>query len=442
MDKKTSSSSHSDVATIVLAGGEGTRLRPLTTKRCKPAVFFGGRFRIIDVAISNALNAGMNKIYVVSQFLAESLDPYLLDAYRSSHFHNADLEILSPPTEDGEEVPYRGTADSVRRNLAHVLSSPAEYFVILSGDQLYRMDLSEMLAFAKKNDADLTIATLPVNQKEATRMGVMKIQPDFAITDFFEKPQDKETLDKFAIAPHIAEKHEALADQSYLASMGIYIFKRRALINLLHEDHRDDFGQHLIPTQLKKGKTFAYLFNGYWEDIGTVDAYYHANLKLTHETPALDLYSNTLPIYTQSHSLPSPFIRNTKIEDAIICDGSIIKGERIAKSMIGMRTNIAEGTIITDSIVMSSSPKEHLQPVKIGKNCQIHKAIIDVGATIGDNVCLKNTKNLSNFENEWLVIKDDIIVVKAGAKIPDNFSLESLDPDSKDPNGKAKIEAA
>ena len=409
------------VATIILAGGEGTRLQPLTEIRCKPAVTFGGRYRIIDVAVSNAINSGFTDIFVLSQFLASTLNNYLLETYPSHNEGYAHLEVLSPEDSPHGNVWYKGTADSVRQNLPHLLRHPAEYFVILSGDQLYSMDLSDMLEFAKEKDADLTIATIPVGEDEAQRMGVMKIDSEFEITDFYEKPQDPETIRKFAIAPEIAEKHDALDDLSFLGSMGIYIFKREALIKLLTEDTRDDFGKHLIPSQMAKGKTFAYIFDGYWEDIGTIGSYFEANLRLVKNTLCLDLYNKNRPIFTQNITLPSPRISNTTVSESIICDGSVVRADEISRCMIGLNSHIGEKSILRDSILVGWFPHSNREPIQIGTGCTIERAIIDEGVHIGDNVKLVNKEKHKSYDDPWLSVRDGILIVKAGARIPNNF---------------------
>ncbi len=415
----------SDVATIILAGGEGTRLKPLTEIRCKPAVTFGGRYRIIDVAISNSINAGFNDIYVLSQFLAASLTGYLLDTYSGDGMFGAHLEVLTPEqTSDHKKIWYEGTADAVRKNLDKLLEHPAKYFVILSGDQLYSMDLGHMVEMAKKNNADLMIATIPVHELEAKRMGVMKVADDLEIIDFFEKPKETETLLKFALAPEISARRGSLNNLSFLGSMGIYVFKKEALIKLLQEDPRADFGKHLIPSQVTKGKTYAYIFDGYWEDIGTIASYYRANMCLTENSHAcLDLYNEIKPIYTQSISLPAARLTNTTVLDSIICEGSIISAASISQSMVGLKTFIDEETIIQNSILMGSPPRSTKPNIHIGRNCNLNKVIIDEGAYLEDNITLTNKKNMQSFDSKDIAISDGIIIVKSGARIPKGFTL-------------------
>ena len=414
----------SSVSAIILAGGEGNRLFPLTQFRCKPAVTFGGRYRIIDVAVSNAINSSITEVYIISQFLAPTLNNYIANTYISRSSHRAQIRILSPDATLGRKGLYEGTADAVRKNLKTILQSPSKYFVILSGDQLYTMDLSDMLSFAIKKNADLTIATIPVNREEAKRMGVMKVNPSLQITNFFEKPKSTEILEEFQNPAEIGSSNE------YLGSMGIYIFKKEALLELLKEDRREDFGKHLIPTQMGKGKTFAYIFNGYWEDIGTITSFYEANLRLTKNSTCLDLYNERYPIYTEHFHLPSPRLISTKVSDSIICDGSIIEASNITNSMIGIRSHIKKGTKIIDSIIMGNQRYSPLQeetkfsasPFSIGENCHIEKTIIDEHCLIGNNVTLSNPDKIKNYDAKEYFIRDGIIIIPAGTHLPDNFA--------------------
>ncbi len=415
------------VAAVILAGGEGTRLHPLTLSRCKPAISFGGTYRLIDIPISNALNARLGHIFILSQYMANSLHQHITETYRLDPYQGALIEMLSPEERAGKKIWYEGTADAVRKNLDHLLEFDIEYFVILSGDQLYNMDLHDLISFAKQTDADLTIATLPVCKTDANRMGLMQIDDKHCITDFFEKPTEESTLKKFELKEKLLEDNLAC----YLGSMGIYVFKRQTLIDLLTENDGIDFGKHLIPKQIAKGNTFAYFYRGYWEDIGTIASYYEANLALTTQTLALDLYDETNPIYTHPEHLPSPVIENTRIKDSIIGLGSVVEADEISHSLIGLRASIGPGTIIRDSIVIGNqfyNPPEkqidHL-PAKfsIGKNCQIERAIIDEHTHIGDNVQLINKDHLDTYEGDLIFIRDGIIVVPSGTTIPDNFIL-------------------
>jgi len=411
-------------ATVIMAGGQGTRLFPLTQTRCKPDISFAGRYRLIDVPISNSLNSNVNNIFVISQFFASTLNKHISATFSSDPLHGGKIELLSPEETPLKKVWYEGTADAVRKNLPHLLKLPAEYYIILSGDQLYHMNLLDMLNFAKEQDADLTIATLAVKESDAKRMGVMKIDKKKYITQFFEKPTDTQTLNLF-------KNDLEDTDKQYLASMGIYIFKRSALVKLLNEDPREDFGKHLIPTQIaKKQKTAAYIFDGYWEDIGTIRSFYEANLALT-KSDTLDLYNENAPIYAQTINLPSARLKDTLVHDSIICDGSIIGAKEISDSLIGMRSQIHENTIIKKSIVMGHQfyhppkLKENIYPksFSIGKNCLIQNSIIDEHTQIGDNVKLINEQNLEHYDGKYLCVRDGIIVVPSGKTIPNNYTF-------------------
>ncbi|MCB1110607.1 MAG: NTP transferase domain-containing protein, partial [Chlamydiia bacterium] len=287
------------VACVILAGGQGTRLFPLTQHRCKPAVNFGGRYRLIDVPISNSLNSNMNHIFVISQYFSSSLNQHIKETYLLDQFQGGSLNLLTPEERPEGKIWYQGTADAVRQNLEALTQTPIDYFLILSGDQLYNMDLQAMVEFAYDQDADLTIAALPVDQVSAPRLGLLNIDPDYRIIDFQEKPKDPAVLEKFKLSDDFVKEHDIYCGKPpcFLASMGIYVFKKDVLISLLQEDTREDFGKHMIPTQLKRGNASAFLYQGYWEDIGTISSYYDANLALTTNSLGLNLYNEVLPIY-------------------------------------------------------------------------------------------------------------------------------------------------
>lgn len=436
-DIKQSSKRAEKVASIILAGGQGTRLYPLTMTRCKPAVTFGGRYRLIDIPISNSLNSKIRNIYVISQFFATSLNEHIKNTFNLDKYQGSQINMLSPEETTEKKSWYKGTADAVRQNLENLLKTPIEYFLILSGDQLYSMDLEKMVAFAKEKDADLTIATLPVPRRDAPRLGLLKIDEDSFVTDFIEKPQDPKILQKYAL--HKDFIHHLGLDQThsesslYLASMGIYIFKRSALEKLLTQFEGEDFGKHLIPAQIENiGKTAAFVYNGYWEDIGTIKSFYDANLALTQEKLGFDLYNEDNPIYAETLNLPCPRITDTHITQSIVCQGSVIRAKSITHSMIGVRSFIKEGTIVEDSIIMGN--QIYLDPMKpvtlkpptyqIGKNCHIKKTIIDEHVSIGDNVSLTNPTNLQEFDgDDGVYIRDGIIVVTSGTSLPDGFAI-------------------
>lgn len=408
-------------ATIILAGGQGTRLFPLTATRCKPAVSFGGRYRLIDIPISNSLNAGIAQIFVISQYFAAELHQHILSTYHLDQFRlNGGIDLISPQDTTHGKTWFRGTADAVRQNLDFILKNANEYFLILSGDQLYNMDLIEMIELLKKEKADLVIASMPVEEAEAKRMGVLKVGKRNQIVDFFEKPQDEKTLTDF----RMPEK-----STHWLGSMGIYVFRRSALQEIL-KGEGDDFGRHLIPKFIKKGKTIAFTYKGYWEDIGTVLSYYRANLILTEKDTGLNTYDLRNPIYAAPQHVPSPLINGTMVKNSLISQGSIIEAAEITHSVIGLRCIIKKKTIIRDSILMGNRyyyPAQEgdleMKEYSIGENCFIQNAIIDEHTHIGNNVQLTNKKKIQTFDGDGVFIRDGIIIIAPGTTLPDGYIL-------------------
>jgi glucose-1-phosphate adenylyltransferase len=399
------------VMAIILAGGQGTRLHPLTLHRCKPAVSFGGRYRLIDIPISNSLNSKIRKIFVISQYFASGLQQHLSATYKNDSFSKGNLEMLCPEETTSGVRWFRGTADAVRQNLKHLDDPNVDYYLILSGDQLYNIDFLEMVEFAKEKDADLVIASLPVDGKEAKRMGLLKINANCHIDDFHEKPQAEEVLEKFLYK-----------EDKYLGSMGIYVFKKEALHRLL-EKEGDDFGKNLIPQIITQKKSFAFVYNGYWEDIGTVASFYEANLALIDKKNCLQMDDPWRPIYGEKQHLSNTIIRNTQVDRSIISLGCEIEAKEILHSLIGARTNIGEGSIIHDSIIMGNPGTFEDKLLCIGKKCLIEKTIIDENAQIGDYVELTNKKNQLHYDGDGIFIREGIIIVTSGTKIPDHFVL-------------------
>jgi glucose-1-phosphate adenylyltransferase len=422
----------SRVASIVLAGGQGTRLYPLTQTRCKPSVCFGGRYRLIDIPISNSLNAHIHQIFVISQYFASSLQQHILETYQLDYFRFSKIQMLCPEETPSRKTWFKGTADAVRQNIEHLDAAPVDYFLILSGDQLYNINFTEMLNFAKKQDADLVIASIPVEENDAQRMGVLKIDAQGKILDFFEKPSDPKILKQFLLQKESLNGHHILHPDKthYLASMGIYIFKRQALFDLVKEQG-DDFGRDLIPLQTKRGKTVSYVYKGYWEDIGTIASYYQANLALTRRENCLDTYDNHNPIFTHPHNLPSPLIQDTLINHSIISQGAVIHAKEISGSIVGVRIKIDKGSVIRDCVLLGTlfndpqTLQEAIAPenYSIGKNCLLEKVILDESASIGNNVQLTNKDNLTKFDGDGIFIRDGIIIVTSGTRVPDGFIL-------------------
>lgn len=419
------------VAAVILGGGQGTRLYPLTHSLCKPAICFAGEYCLIDVAISNAINAGCDKIYVITQFLSNPLHKHICSTYQGSNiFSNGFVDILSAEQRPTAHNWYQGTADAVRQNLYYLKDTPADYFLILSGDQLYNMDFRNMFAFALGTDADLVLATLPVQEEEAKRMGLMKIDAKGEVKSFAEKPQHKEVLDSFEVNAS-TRKRLGLPEGNplYLGSMGIYLFKRQALIDLLEQDPREDFGKHLIPTKMEMGNTFAYLHGGYWEDIGTIRSFYDANIGLTYPNPHFEYYSDRFLLKKPSH-LPGTKIFNAMVNNSIICQGCVIEADEITHSIVGPRSIIKKGCVIRHSYLMGndfyeppSKQGRYPQNLQISEDCYIQNAIIDKNVFIGKGVRLLNKNNVHHYDSEYACIRDGIIVVPRGACLPDGFTL-------------------
>jgi glucose-1-phosphate adenylyltransferase len=421
-----------EVATIILAGGQGTRLHPLTIHHSKPAVSYGGRYRLIDIPISNSINSDFRQIFVIAQYLSGELQHHISQTYNFDHYNPGSVDVLTPQENElGQKQWFNGTADAVRKNLPTILKSSADYFLVLSGDQLYNINFQQMVSFAQAQNADLTIASIPVLEKDARRMGLLKIDSQCKVIDFAEK--SKESLEKFQLPASFYEewKIQPHKESSYLGSMGIYVFKREALISLLTEDPRDDFGYHLITTAVKNKNTSAFIYCGYWEDIGTVASYYEANLILTHSTKGLDTYDEKNPIYTRPTFLPGPKIKRTKITQSIICEGCIIEADEISNSVIGLRSHIKQGSIIRDTVMLGNhfympplqEGKQVEQDYWIGENCLIEKTIIDEHVQIGNNVKLTNQAKLTQYDGEGIFVRDGIIIVTAGTRLPNNFEF-------------------
>lgn len=422
------------VAAIILGGGQGTRLAPLTDTRCKPAISFGGKYRLIDIPMSNSINSGCLKIFIVTQFLSSSLHQHIFKTYRPSSFSSGFIELLPAEQSPYNKSWYQGPADAVRKNLEYFIDTPVDYFLILSGDQLYNFNFQHMVRHAKTTGADLVIAALPVNEEDAKRMGVLKLDEEGFVTSFFEKPEEEKDLKRMRLPEGALAKMGFTGDPTrpYLGSMGIYLFKRKALLELLKEDDREDFGKHLIPTKVLQGGVSAYAYDGYWEDIGTIQSFFSANVALTKSNSAFNYYDEENPIFSNHNNLPAAKIINAKIKDSIISEGSLIDAVEISDSILGPRSVVKKGTRIHQSYVMGNDFYEppikgeripdHLQ---ISENCVIDHAIVDKHVYIGKGVQLIN-KNKLNYHDDHInhvYIRDGIIIVGRGATLPDGFIL-------------------
>lgn len=432
-DSNLNSANMKGVASIILSGGEGTRLYPLTLSRCKPAINFGGKYRLIDIPISNSIHANCYKIFVLTQFLSSSLHNHIFQTYMQGSKAANQIEILTAQQTPTNKTWYEGTADAVRKNIDYLLECPVEYFLILSGDQLYNINFCEMMKFALETNADVTVAALPVTAQEANRLGILKVNDRHMITDFYEKPQEKTLLQKLRCPSEVLSKLDInpSSRRNYLGSMGIYLFKRKALVDLLLQDPREDFGKHLIPHKVQSGKAAAFIYQGYWEDIGTVETFYKANMSVILDDSPFNFYNEERPIFSNHYDLPPAKFSQTQIDHAILCEGCIVEADEITRSLLGPRTIIKKGCIIRDTYIMgndyyNTSVVDHQRlpshPM-IGENSIIKRAIIDKNACIGQGVQLINKQKLTHYNGENIYIRDGIIVVPRGATIPDGFIL-------------------
>lgn len=414
------------VASIILAGGQGTRLFPLTQTRCKPSVCFGGKYRLIDIPLSNSLNANIEQIFVISQYFASSLQQHIVETYQLDPFRQTQIHMLCPEQTPERKLWFKGTADAIRQNREQLEASDVDYFLILSGDQLYNIDFVDMIRFAKAQDADLTIACIPVEIDEARRMGLLKINPSQQILSFTEKPSDPALLEQYQLSKKDLQGHALCHPDKthYLASMGIYVFKKEALLDLVL-NQGDDFGKDLIPLSVTKEKTSAYVYKGYWEDIGTIGSYYHANMALLSQNHCLNTCDPLNPIFAHPHNLPSPRIKHTQIHNSLIGQGSIIEAKEVINSIIGINLKVEENTIIRNSILLGSlfNQPPGTPHRSIGHDCHIENTIVDEEAQIGNRVELRNTKQLQTFDGEGIFIRDGIIIVASGTQLPDGFTL-------------------
>jgi glucose-1-phosphate adenylyltransferase len=411
---------------IVLSGGRGQRLYPLTKFRSKPAVPLAGKYRIIDIPISNCLNSGVNKIFVLTQFNSASLNKHIVQTYKFDMFNGGFVDILAAEQTPDSANWFQGTADAVRQSIKHFAPYEAEYLIILSGDQLYQMDLHHALEYHVESSAEITVAACPVPAEMAVGMGIMKVQAKGRVAEFREKPKVEELPDLRCTSPECRSHMDG--SREYLASMGIYIFRKQFLIDLLTESNAVDFGKEVFPQAIGKYKVFAYVFDGYWADIGTVRSFFEANLGLTSGLPQFNFYSPQMPVYTHPRNLPGSKLNNCNLHQSIIAEGCILSGADIKHSIIGVRSRIGGGTTIKNSIVMGSDHYEMASDLEanaergvpnigIGNHCTIINAIIDKNARIGDNVSIINAHNQQEKEDDNYCIREGIIVVPKGALI-------------------------
>jgi glucose-1-phosphate adenylyltransferase len=413
------------VVTAILGGGQGSRLWPLTRDRAKPAVPIGGKFRLIDIPISNSLHAGIDRIFVITQFNSASLHRHINQTYRFSAFSLGFVNILAAELTAERRDWYKGTADAVRQTLHRLVEQKPPEVLILSGDQLYLMNIAEFVEAHRVREADLTIAVKPVSREEASGFGILQLDPTGRIIEFVEKPTDPAQLDALALNEQTrAALGFAAPVGSYLASMGIYIFRTGVLSELLVGSDTLDFGREVIPQALDNYKVFSYPHNGYWTDIGTIPSFHQANLDLTLPLPPLNLYDPELRIFTHPRFLPGTKINECFVQFSILGEGSILSGSRVSDSIIGVRSVVRAGSVIERSVIMGASSWESEPPagqdvdLGIGRDCHIKNAIVDFDSRIGDGSKLINEAGIQNADNESYCIREGIIVVPKGAVIP------------------------
>ncbi|WP_010261332.1 glucose-1-phosphate adenylyltransferase [Treponema primitia] len=410
-----------EVLSIVLGGGKGTRLFPLTQARAKPAVPFGGKFRIVDIPISNCINAGFRQIYILTQFNSASLHLHLAHAYNFDTFSKGFVEILAAEQTNEHSGWYEGTADAVRKNFVHFRTQRPDYYIILSGDQLYRMDLQDFLKKHKESGAAITIASTPVSREDASQLGILQVNKKNEITEFLEKPGPTKEIGDYKVPVELKRDKGGKTDE-YLASMGIYIFNAAAMESCLDNDFTD-FGKEIIPTAIHNLKVNAYIFNGYWEDIGTIRSFYEANLELTTLKPRFDFYDEDRPIYTHVRNLPPSKMNFSNMNQSIAAEGCIITNASIANSIVGVRTTIESGASLNGVICMGAdfyeteiqkqqNAEARVPNVGIGKGAIVKGAIIDKNACIGEG-CRIGIDDMNrtdgNYGNYYIV--DGIIVI-------------------------------
>lgn len=420
------------VVAVILGGGAGSRLYPLTSTRSKPAVPIAGKYRLVDIPISNCINSNINRMFVLTQYNSASLNKHIKNTYQFSAFSSGFVDILAAEQTPDSLGWFQGTADAVRQSLKHIMNNDFEYLLILSGDQLYQMDFGDMLENHINKGADITIATIPVGDREAPEFGILKTDAQNYISSFIEKPA-KELLPEWVSD---TGKEMQLLGRNYLASMGIYIFNRKLLFDLLLDDKKDatDFGKEIIPTSIGKYKVQSYQYDGYWTDIGNIYSFYEANLALTMEIPPFNLFDNTKAIYSRARMLPPMKVTGTQIDSSILAEGCIIHASRISNSVIGIRTRIGKETEIDSTYIMGSDYYETLPEMAyslekgipklgIGERCRIKNAIVDKDCRIGNDVSIAGGTHLPDSDHALFTVKDGIVVVKKGAILPDGFTI-------------------
>lgn len=411
-----------DVVAVVLGGGRGTRLYPLTQWRSKPAVPLAGKYRLVDVPISNCINSGLRHIFVLSQFQSASLNRHVARTYRFDPFTPGFVEILAAEQTESSMDWYQGTADAVRKQLHRFLRHGVEHILILSGDQLYVMDFAQVLKQHTETGADITIAVTPVSERDASEFGILQVDRAARIVDFVEKPRDAEVLRRLALGEDELRRRSLALDRRYLASMGIYVFKPRVLVECLEDQRRVDFGKEVIPFAIQNYFVRAFFFPGYWEDIGTIRTFYAANLELAGENPPINLFDEERPIYTRPRFLPGSRVSACEVRNSILCEGSQLEAAVVDECVIGIRSIVRRGAKLRRVVMMGADYYEDGSagqiPLGVGENCVIENAIIDKNARIGPGVRIVNEGQIKNADGANFFIRDGIVIVPKNAVVP------------------------
>ncbi len=420
------------VVAVILGGGAGSRLYPLTASRSKPAVPIAGKYRLVDIPISNCMNSTINRMFVLTQFNSASLNKHIKNTYHFSAFSTGFVDILAAEQTPDNPGWFQGTADAVRQSLRHISNLEFEHILILSGDQLYQMDFAAMIEAHVKTGADISIATIPVNAEDATEFGILKTDEANMVTSFVEKP-GKDILHEW-----VSDTGGIMQGQgrNYLASMGIYVFNKQVLNTLLKDRHPNatDFGKEIIPNSIVEFKTSSYQYEGYWTDIGNIHSFFEANLALTQEVPLFNLFDNNNVVYTRARMLPPAKISGTTLEKTLIAEGSIINASRLEHCVVGIRSRLGYGTTVVSSYIMGNDYYETIEVMEeniskgiprigIGERCYIKDAIIDKNCRIGNDVRIIGGQHLENTDHPLYSVKDGIVVIKKGAILHDGFVI-------------------
>jgi glucose-1-phosphate adenylyltransferase len=425
--RQTLNTSH--VLSVIMGGGQGTRLFPLTKERAKPAVPLAGKYRLVDIPISNCINSGLRRIYLLTMFNSASLHRHISQSYKFDHFTGGFVEILAAEKTYSDTSWYQGTADAVRKNIIHFMNHEWDYLLILSGDALYRMDFREVIQVHQEAEAEITVATIPVGRPETQALGIMQMDATRRITRFVEKPKDPALLDSLKLPsewyPQLGIKQEG---ELFLASMGIYLFNRGVVRQLL-DNTLTDFGKDIIPKAIQDRRVFSSVFQGYWEDIGTIRAFFEANLDLTNELPRFNFFDMAAPIFSRPRFLPGSKINGAQIDHAIISDGCILNRATITHSIVGLRCSVGAGTVLNRVVLLGTDYYESLESILghekqgiprigIGANCRIENAIVDKNARIGDNVVISPAGKPESLDGPNYYIRDGIVVIPKNGVIP------------------------